>query len=139
MRQVALGHERLDQPVRRGSRGARHDRNLGDGQGALGAGEDVEDRQRLPQGFHGGVVGILELSCEAFGICRNRHAEMTCPGRRRYWPRMRSVKARPTERDYLMACGLIGEPVPPVMMSGGPQKKNSYTPSLAQSSANSFR
>jgi hypothetical protein len=26
---------------------------------------------------------------------------------------------------YLMACGLIGEPVPPVMMSGGPQKKNS--------------
>jgi hypothetical protein len=26
---------------------------------------------------------------------------------------------------HLMACGLIGEPVPPVMMSGGPQKKNS--------------
>jgi hypothetical protein len=26
---------------------------------------------------------------------------------------------------YLMACGLIGEPVPPVMISGGPQKKNS--------------
>ncbi len=26
---------------------------------------------------------------------------------------------------YLMACGLIGEPVPPVIMSGGPQKKNS--------------
>ena len=26
---------------------------------------------------------------------------------------------------YLIACGLIGEPVPPVMTSGGPQKKNS--------------
>ena len=26
---------------------------------------------------------------------------------------------------YLIACGLIGEPVPPEMMSGGPQKKNS--------------
>lgn len=28
-------------------------------------------------------------------------------------------------RHHLIACGLIGEPVPPVMMSGGPQKKNS--------------
>ena len=26
---------------------------------------------------------------------------------------------------YLIANGLIGEPVPPVMTSGGPQKKNS--------------
>jgi hypothetical protein len=26
---------------------------------------------------------------------------------------------------YFIAWGLIGEPVPPVMMSGGPQKKNS--------------
>jgi hypothetical protein len=26
---------------------------------------------------------------------------------------------------YLMACGFIGEPVPPVMTNGGPQKKNS--------------
>ena len=26
---------------------------------------------------------------------------------------------------YLMACGLIGDPVPPVMIKGGPQKKNS--------------
>jgi hypothetical protein len=26
---------------------------------------------------------------------------------------------------YLIACGLIGDPVPPVMISGGPQKKNS--------------
>jgi hypothetical protein len=26
---------------------------------------------------------------------------------------------------YLIACGLIGEPVPPVMISGEPQKKNS--------------
>jgi hypothetical protein len=30
---------------------------------------------------------------------------------------------------------LIGEPVPPVKMSGGPQKKSSYTLSSAQSSA----
>jgi len=27
--------------------------------------------------------------------------------------------------SYLIACGLIGLPVPPVMMRGGPQKKNS--------------
>ncbi len=26
---------------------------------------------------------------------------------------------------YLMACGLMGEPVPPGMTSGAPQKKNS--------------
>jgi hypothetical protein len=26
---------------------------------------------------------------------------------------------------HFIACGLIGEPVPPVMISGGPQKKNS--------------
>jgi hypothetical protein len=26
---------------------------------------------------------------------------------------------------HLIACGLIGEPVPPVITSGGPQKKNS--------------
>ena len=29
------------------------------------------------------------------------------------------------EEDYLIACGLSGEPVPPVMISGEPQKKNS--------------
>ncbi len=28
-------------------------------------------------------------------------------------------------RSYFTAWGLIGEPVPPVMISGGPQKKNS--------------
>ena len=28
-------------------------------------------------------------------------------------------------RLYLIAIGLMGEPVPPVMMSGGAQKKNS--------------
>jgi hypothetical protein len=28
-------------------------------------------------------------------------------------------------RLYLMACGLMGEPVPPGMTSGAPQKKNS--------------
>jgi hypothetical protein len=27
--------------------------------------------------------------------------------------------------SYFTACGLSGEPVPPVMMSGEPQKKNS--------------
>src|SRR5436305_13272756 len=27
--------------------------------------------------------------------------------------------------SYFIACGLIGDPVPPVMISGGPQKKNS--------------
>ena len=42
------------------------------------------------------------------------------------------------ERGYLIACGLIGLPVPPVMISGGPQKENSYTLSLAQSSASTF-
>jgi hypothetical protein len=29
------------------------------------------------------------------------------------------------DRCYLIACGLMGEPVPPVITSGGPQKKNS--------------
>ena len=33
----------------------------------------------------------------------------------------------------MIACGLIGEPVPPVITSGGPQKKNSYVPSSAAS------
>jgi len=33
-------------------------------------------------------------------------------------------QSEPAE-DYLIACGLIGEPVPPVMTSGAPQKKNS--------------
>ena len=28
-------------------------------------------------------------------------------------------------QDYLIACGLIGLPVAPVMISGGPEKKNS--------------
>jgi hypothetical protein len=28
-------------------------------------------------------------------------------------------------RCYLIACGLIGDPVPPVIINGGPQKKNS--------------
>jgi hypothetical protein len=37
----------------------------------------------------------------------------------------------------LIACGLIGEPVPPVMISGGPQKMNSEMPSAEQSSASS--
>jgi hypothetical protein len=31
----------------------------------------------------------------------------------------------PAASAYLIACGLIGDPVPPVMTSGGPQKKNS--------------
>jgi hypothetical protein len=31
----------------------------------------------------------------------------------------------PLRGDHLIACGLIGDPVPPVMISGGPQKKNS--------------
>ena len=34
-------------------------------------------------------------------------------------------RMRETATGYLIACGLIGEPVPPVMISGGPQKKNS--------------
>ena len=34
-------------------------------------------------------------------------------------------KTNPPYKLYLIACGLIGEPVPPEMISGGPQKKNS--------------
>ena len=39
----------------------------------------------------------------------------------------RSYRPRFAERDedHLIACGLIGLPVPPVMISGGPEKKNS--------------
>ena len=33
--------------------------------------------------------------------------------------------ARDDSGAYFIACGLIGLPVPPVMISGGPQKKNS--------------
>ena len=33
--------------------------------------------------------------------------------------------AHPVRLSYLIACGLIGDPVPPVMISGGPVKKNS--------------
>ncbi len=40
---------------------------------------------------------------------------------------------------YLIACGLIGDPTARVIGSGGPQKKNSYTLSVAQSSARSLR
>jgi hypothetical protein len=45
--------------------------------------------------------------------------------------RLQSGLRRPVQQHayeftpYLIACGLIGEPVPPVMTSGGPQKKNS--------------
>ncbi len=35
------------------------------------------------------------------------------------------IKFGTYSKRHFIACGLIGEPVPPVMMSGGPQKKNS--------------
>jgi hypothetical protein len=34
-------------------------------------------------------------------------------------------RSRASLTYHLIACGLIGEPVPPVITSGGPQKKNS--------------
>ena len=40
---------------------------------------------------------------------------------------------------YFIACGLIGDPTARVIGNGGPQKKNSYTLSAAQSSAKSLR
>ena len=40
-------------------------------------------------------------------------------------PALRSVVRDDAGEYHLIACGLIGEPVPPVMISGGPQKKNS--------------
>jgi hypothetical protein len=46
------------------------------------------------------------------------------PSMRREIPGAVRHPGRPL-RGYLIACGLIGEPVPPVMISGGPQKKNS--------------
>ena len=54
---------------------------------------------------------------------------------------VREAEAWPRQdlTGYLMAWGLMGEPVPRLMTSGGAQKKNSYTPSAAQSSARSFR
>ena len=45
----------------------------------------------------------------------------------------------PGHRSYLIAIGLRGEPTALVIGSGGAQKKNSYTPSSAQSSARSLR
>src|SRR3954451_61042 len=41
------------------------------------------------------------------------------------------------ELAHLIASGLIGEPVAPVMTRGGPQKKNSNMRSAAQSAASS--
>jgi hypothetical protein len=51
---------------------------------------------------------------------------LAMPGR----PNGRALIAGPSRAGaamlvYLIACGLIGEPVPPVMISGAPQKKNS--------------
>jgi hypothetical protein len=41
-------------------------------------------------------------------------------------PRLRGARQSLAQQQaYLTACGLIGEPVPPVMIRGGPQKKNS--------------
>lgn len=42
-------------------------------------------------------------------------------------------------QDHFTAMGLMGEPTAPVIAKGGPQKRNSYTLSFAQSSARSFR
>jgi hypothetical protein len=42
-----------------------------------------------------------------------------------YWMPAFAGMTVPSLLLYLIACGLIGEPVPPVMISGGPQKKNS--------------
>ena len=39
-------------------------------------------------------------------------------------PANRAQKVTVVSR-YFIACGLIGLPVPPVMISGGPEKKNS--------------
>ena len=39
-------------------------------------------------------------------------------------PTIRGCRKR-CDPPYFIACGLIGEPVPPEMISGGPQKKNS--------------
>ena len=48
------------------------------------------------------------------------------PGHDELRERANAVRGREAkEQRYLIACGLIGEPVPPVMTSGAPQKKNS--------------
>ena len=52
---------------------------------------------------------------------------------------LRSRQAPAGRPPHLIASGLIGEPVPPVMLSGGAQKKNSKTRSAAQSAASSAR
>src|SRR6267154_2762341 len=64
---------------------------------------------------------------------------MVC-GRLRRLARGRQVVFRlPSRPHYLMAIGFTGDPTALVMGSGGAQKKNSYTWSLAQSAARSFR
>ena len=61
--------------------------------------------------FDDAIAGKLE---------RRRRRHRFAPVHGRVEPRRRRIAD-----DHLIACGLIGEPVPPVMMSGGPQKKNS--------------
>src|SRR5262245_9367682 len=55
-------------------------------------------------------------------------------------PRERSRRRSSSPRcTHFMASGLIGEPTPFVTLRGGAQKKNSQTPSAAQSAASSSR
>src|SRR5207244_6754522 len=56
-----------------------------------------------------------------------------------FWFRGFVVSCVRNEADHLIASGLIGDPTAPVIGSGGATKKNSYTPSRAQSSARSSR
>ena len=92
---------------------------------------------------HGVFPFFLYPPLEGEGRRRSRRGGVTYSLRDRPPPAALRAATSPStgevKQSHFIACGLIGLPVPPVMISGGPQKKNSYTLSLAQSSARSLR
>ena len=68
------------------------------------------------------ALGDSRATCRTLRRYHDRLAER--PGFRVRLP-LHSRSATDLGGTMLMACGLSGEPVPPVMINGGPQKKNS--------------
>src|SRR5882762_2145586 len=93
---------------------------------------EEQDRKNCTQSFH-----VMPSSGAFLSDLVER--AMVC-GRLRRLARGRQVVFRlPSRPHYLMAIGFTGDPTALVMGSGGAQKKNSYTWSLAESAARSFR
>jgi hypothetical protein len=72
------------------------------------------------------ILAAVTLRCEPGAVGRASKGDGSCkrhhPSRAAFGRHLRMTARR---EAYLIACGLIGDPVPPLMMSGAPQKKNS--------------